>query len=479
MGRRGRVALLASASLLTGFAALAEDAAQPLEGSLYPASAVDNSPLARALGPARYILDDIGQSEEFREQIRRAVGIHPVLHREISRRDEVRGHLRAERAALYPRLSANLTGDYVISREFGANTDNVVESLQPDRRLNAGLSVTQLVFDGGAAFQRIKGAKAHQREQEQTISARINQLSLEALSAYHDLATHQAVLKLGEDFIRRHQDLLADVEERERLGAGTMADVMQARARLAATRARVAQIKESTRLAEVRYEEFFRAEPGVLARPSFDAIAVGTREEAAALAVERNPEIGAAIARFDRAQADYKAARAGRFPEVHASVNGVKYDFIDNNDDYDVRAGLHMEYDIFAGGARGAAIAQAGELARQERFEEDRVRLEIERDAAIAFEQRAASVERLDALADSVVANYEARALIAERFRVARGELIDLLQAENDYFEAAVAYLAGVADRDMATYGLMEHTGDLLRFFSPQPEYAESEILRD
>jgi len=75
--------------------------------------------------------------------------------------------------------------------------------------------------------------------------------------------------------------------------------------------------------------------------------------------------------------------------------------------------------------------------------------------------------ERLAALSDAVVANYDARRLVAERFRAARGDLIDVLQAENDYFEAAVACIAGLADRDMASYALMEHTGELLEKFSP------------
>lgn len=463
--------MLAAASVALGLPANAAE--EPATGSLYPKSATaaaDTAPLARALGSARYILNDIGQSEEFRSAVRRAVGLHPVLHQEISRRDEARGHIRAERAALYPRLSANLSTDYVLSREFGAGTDNVVESLRPDGQINAGVSASQLLFDGGAAFQRIKGAKAHDRAEQQTISARINELSLSALSAYHDVAIHQAIMLLGEEFITRHEQLLADVKERERLGVGTRADVMQAAARLAAARARVSQIKESMRLAEIRFEEFFKAEPGVLALPSFEALAVGSRAEASALAVSRHPELGAAEARTERAQADYKAEKASRLPEVRATVSAVKYDVFDGGDDYDVRAGVNMNYDIFAGGARGAAIRRAGDIAKQQQYDEDRVRLEIERDAAIAYERRESSSERLDALADAIIAHYEARALIAERFRVARGDLIDLLQAENDYFESGVAYLVGLADRDMATYALMEHTGDLLRYFSPEPD---------
>ncbi|MEQ8177302.1 MAG: TolC family protein [Amphiplicatus sp.] len=469
--------LMAAAAGWTAAAAGQGPAPGAAQGSLYPktSEAAVESPLGASLGSARYILKDIGADDAFRAQVRRAIGIHPAFHLEASKRAEAKGHIRAERAALYPRLSANVSGDYVLSREFGAGTDNVVESLRPDAQFNIGLSASQLLFDGGAAFQRIKAAKAHDRQQAESLSARVNELALSALSAYYDLAVHQAVVVLGEEFIKRHEALLADVKERNRLGAGTRADVAQATARLAATRARVAQIRESKRLAEIRYEEFFKAKPGVLARPSFDALSVGSREEAMALAALRNPLIGVAAAGADRARADFKAARASRFPEVRASVNGTKYDVADG-DDYDVRAGVVMNYDLYAGGARGAAISRASSLAQQQKFDEERVRQEVVRDAAVAYERRVASAERLAALADAVTANHEARALISERFRVARGELIDILQAENDYFEAAIGYLIGLADRDMATYELMEHTGDLLLNFSPQPEYADAAL---
>ena len=483
MRGKSQWAALAAASISFVPAFAQDQASSPPrdEGSLYPASseAVEGGPLGNALGPTRYILNDIGQSEEFRALVRKAVGIHPLFHKEISARAEARGHVAAERAALYPRLSANLNGDYVLARDFGASTDNVVESLRPEGQFNAGLSVSQLLFDGGASLQRIRGAKAHVRAEQLSISARVNELSLSALSAYHDLAAHQAILKFGDDFIRRHEKLLADVKERERLGAGTRADVMQASARLASARARVSQIRESMRLAEIRYEEFFKEEPTVLVRPSFEAAAVGSRDEAVGLSIAHNPEIAAAAARSDRATADYRAARARRLPELRANVGAVKYDVFDGGDDYDVRGTVNMNYDLYAGGARKASISQAGEAARQQKLDEAEVRRETERDAAIAFERREASTERLAALADALVSNYQARDLIAERFRVARGELIDILQAENDYFEAGVAYLIGLADRDMATYALMEHTGDLLRFFSPQPEYAEGGLIND
>lgn len=456
-----------------GRIAQTEEAEAPARKKPVPAPAPKppGAALEKALGPAAYLVMSIGVGADFNSKIRQAIGRHPAYHSQTSYLEETRAERRRARSSLYPQLSTQLRGDYSITRDFAADTDNVVESLRPREQITAGVSASQLVFDGGATFQRIKSAKARSSEYKNALSTRINDLALAALSAYHDLATHQALIVFGETFIARHEKILEDVKERERLGAGSRADVTRARARLAAARARVSEIRESKMLAEIRYMEYFKEQPGRLARPGFERLSVDTRDQAVAAALAHNPEIAAATARADALRADYKAAKGARLPEVRVSVDAVKYDVFDSGDDFDVRAGVNLNYNIFGGGARAAEIAAAGSRARREKFNEEEVRQEIAREASIAFERRAGADARLEALAEAVIAHDETRKLVLERYRVARGDLIDVLQAENDYFEAGVAYLTGLANRDMAVYALMEHSGDLLRYFSPQNEY--------
>jgi len=451
--------------------------AAPARGSLYSSALqrVEKGALGAALGSAAYVLRDAGTSDEFRAEIRRAVGRHPSFHAQTALRAQSRAGQRRERAALYPQLSTQFRGDYSVSRSFDAGTDNVVESLRPREQFTAGVSASQLIFDGGATFQRIKSARARDEENKNTLSSRINDLSLGALASYHDLLTGQALLGMGEAFIRRHEKILGDVKERKRLGAGSQADVTRTVARLAAAQARVAGIREAERLAQIRYLEFFKGEPGVLLRPSFERVAVQTRQQAMASATSSHPEIAAANARAEASRADFKAVKGSRYPEIRLSVDATKFDVFDSGDDFDIRAGVNLNYAIFDGGARGANIASARARAEQEKFSTEQIRQDIERAAAIAFEQREGADNRLEALGIAVVAHDKTRELVLERYRVARGDLIDVLQAENDYFEAGAAYLSGLASRDMAVYGLMEHTGDLLRYFSPQPEYNELE----
>ncbi|MEL6361236.1 MAG: TolC family protein [Pseudomonadota bacterium] len=447
-------------------------------GSLYPASdkKLKQSPIGKALGPAAFFLSRTDTDSEFQAAIRDAITAHPSFGVTLSERGEARAAIRAERAALYPRLSASVDGDYVIARNFNTGTDNVVDSLLPGGQVNVGLNASQLIYDGGATFARIRSARAEKDAADQSLNSRIDQLALSSISAFQDLAVHQAILALGEEYIRRHEKLLKSVQERERLGGGTRADVMRAAGRLAAAKVRVSEFRESTRYAEVRYREFFPTDAGRLRRPSYESLAVGDTDEAISLAIQRNPDIAASLARHAGLKAELKAVKATRLPEVRANLSAVQFDLLENADDYDVRAGVQVNYDLYAGGGRAAAIAEAREREKQGSLERDRIQLEIKRDAALAFARQEATQARVDALEAALVSNFQARDLVAARFRAARGDLIDILQAENDWFEAGVAYLAGLADRDMALFEMMEFTGDLRQRFSPAEQVSTAPI---
>ena len=52
-----------------------------------------------------------------------------------------------------------------------------------------------------------------------------------------------------------------------------------------------------------------------------------------------------------------------------------------------------------------------------------------------------------------------------QRFRVTRGTLLDLMNAEDTYFQIALTYIQAVTQRDAQKLVLLQREGQLLRFF--------------
>ncbi|MEO1137217.1 MAG: TolC family protein, partial [Pseudomonadota bacterium] len=153
-----------------------EDTVEPVSSSPPPVPtrtlADIDEDIARALGAAGYLVSEASASAEFNTAIRRAVGRHPAYHAQTLTLEESGAERRRARAALYPQLSTQLRGDYSITRDFAPTTDNVVESLRPREQFTAGVSASQLVFDGGATINRIRSARALSEEYRNALSTR-------------------------------------------------------------------------------------------------------------------------------------------------------------------------------------------------------------------------------------------------------------------------------------------------------------------
>jgi adhesin transport system outer membrane protein len=83
--------------------------------------------------------------------------------------------------------------------------------------------------------------------------------------------------------------------------------------------------------------------------------------------------------------------------------------------------------------------------------------------------------DQLIALESSYLASRQSRDVLAERFRVARGTLFDLLESESSYFQVAASYIRGVTELDAARYVLLSRTGRLLQTLNIEPPALENQ----
>jgi outer membrane protein, adhesin transport system len=159
---------------------------------------------------------------------------------------------------------------------------------------------------------------------------------------------------------------------------------------------------------------------------------------------------------------DYAAARSDRLPRLSLVIDATIYDVFKGNSDYDVRSRVVGRYPLFNGGLTSARTAQALQRAQAADQGEARARTEASRDVAIAFEEVKALEAQVATLKRAYDANVKARNFFIEQFKVARGSLLDLLQAEQDVYEAIADYSRGLGALDVARYRLLQQTGELL-----------------
>ena len=169
------------------------------------------------------------------------------------------------------------------------------------------------------------------------------------------------------------------------------------------------------------------------------------------------------------ARQDARAEEASTLPRISAGIDAGKYGLSDR--DYDVRGRLILNHSI--SGGKIARVDQAGARAVAAEARASRVRSEAEREAAIAWSDVRALEQQLAALESSYVASRQSRDVLAERFRVARGTLFDLLESESGYFNVAATYIRAITELDAARYVLLSRTGQLLPTLNIDPPALE------
>jgi adhesin transport system outer membrane protein len=398
--------------------------------------------------------------EEFRRVVSTAVERHPgTLEYEALSAEARALYAEAEERRL-PSVDMNISSYRVISREFSNDPQNIIERSRPDNRTDAQLSVTHNIFDFGASAARVASAGARLRAAAADAEAAADRIALGAVAAWYDVFAARALVAITEGFVSNQRELREAVAERIRQGVSAPGDTARVESYLASAQTRLARFRRLLATAEARFTELTGAPPRADLERAPVAQLPGLSKDAAALAAMSAPAPRAAQAAADAARQDAKAVKADRFPQVAVGIDAGRYGVFENDIDYDIRGRVTVRQRLFGG--TEARVAQSRARVMQADARATRIREEAARDATIAWSDIRALEEQLAALEASYIASRRSRDVLLERFLNARGDLFDVVGAEDAYFETATAYIQALSELDAARYVLLSRTGALL-----------------
>ena len=448
MRSRASCALCLGAALASSVAAAASVGA-PLEQT----SSVVQDPIL-ALAEATM------SAKSFATIVATAVMRHPSIGEAVANVKEATGARLEARAALLPSADVSLYSARVLARGFSNDPDTVYERSRANSRTDISASVTQTLFDFGATAQRIKGAGARLRAAAAGIDVVADQAALRMVAAWYDVFTYRALIVLTGQHTALQKRLRGDLQVRIERGYSAEGDLLRVDSALAETAARDAGYQRQLANAEARFRELSGAPPPLVLGRAPPAAPTLASADMARAAADRMPAVRAAEEQAAGSEADVRAAKADRYPNLSAGVDAGRYGVFEDRRDYDVRARITIRQRLSMGPiARERQVAARAEAATARA---QRIREEAERDAAIAWTDVRALDGQVGALKTSYVAARRSREMLSERFRLARGTLFDVLGADDAEFAAAAAYIEGVGDRDASQYALLSRTGRLL-----------------
>lgn len=437
-----------------------------------PAPSQDPLAIDPAADPFLAFLSGDGALDQLVSAVQQAVDRAPSGEAARADSDAAEAGRAEARAGLFPTVDLSVGGYRTLARDFSNDPLNIIERSRGKGRVDGSLSASQLVYDFGATQQRINAAQARIDAATAGETETAEQTALQAVSSYYRVLAYRLLVSLNDDNAQQLISVKGDTEFRISQGALARADATRVDAALAQNEAERARFVRARDTAELVFAQLVGdGAPATLNHPKLPDF-MHSSAEAVRGAVSETPMVKAAQAQAQAARAEAKAAKADVFPTLSVGLDAGRYGITENTNDYDIRVRATLRQRLFGGLPqrmdRLTASARAADARARVAFEE------AERNALAAWQDEIGLGAQMTAQRDSYLAARKARDVQRERFRVARGSLFDVIDANTAYYTAAVDLMLVMLERDTARYTLLARTGKLLQALQiKQPEGAK------
>lgn len=374
--------------------------------------------------------------ETLPDALARAIAKFPDFRAVLANRRAADEVLEQARGAIRPSIDTAVgagreTSNNISTRALGGDSTLT--------RQEAEVSVTQLLFDGGAATGQVRrfGARAVSAAFQAASAAET--LGLRVALAYFELLRLRGQVALAAQSVQAHERTLRQVEILADGGAGRRSDAQQAAARHALALASLSQQQGQFDQAQAAFRHLAGPPAGELSTPrSFEPALPSTLELALEIAMSSHPAVRAAERDLLAAHAERDSARARLGPRVNLELGATQNRDLDGlrGVNSDRQAMVRMRYNLFRGGSDEARIREAEARVDEALANIGRARNDVERDLRQAWEtlrSDRARIPQLSAHADLSVQVVEA---YRAQFRIGQRSLLDVLNAESEQINA-------------------------------------------
>ncbi|RYY04224.1 MAG: agglutination protein [Gammaproteobacteria bacterium] len=402
-----------------------------------------------------------------------AANVHDAVVQAIESNPELQASWHAFKASGY-QVSGARAG-YLPSVDVSVTAGKATRDFDGLDRYSTGqgqISLTQSLFDGFRTSGQVEYFEGARLVRYYELLNSVETTAFDAVNAYEDVSRERALLSSARDNYAKHQEVFSQIEERVTSGVGRKVDLEQVAGRLALAETNL--LTEASNLHDVtaRYLRIVGQLPATdLTASSLSQTNLPANiREALQLAYQGNPGFHAAIKNITTTQANVKVERSGYLPKAELRARQVtsrNSNGFDDRVDYD-RYGdesaveLAITYNLFAGGATRSAVRRALEEVNQAKDQRDKACVDLRQTTQIAYNDSQRIKEQLRSLDQHRRSSDKVRTAYSEQFKIGQRSLLDLLDAENEYFQANRAYTSAEADLNIAHARTLAAMGSLL-----------------
>jgi adhesin transport system outer membrane protein len=338
-----------------------------------------------------------------------------------------------------------------------------------------GVSLRQMLFDGMFTSSEVKRTKFEASAEQWALISTAEDLALSVSQAYLNYLKNQQLVTLSEKNVESHQEIYGQIKERTDSGMGSIADLSQVTGRLARAQSNLIAARNNYQDARAEFISLTNITPDDLVMPVPDADML-PKDNASGLilAIEQHPIIKSARQDINAARAFGGSVKANYYPKLSLEVaanadndvageNGLNRfgtNVGGHRNDFSVM--LRMRYNLYSGGKDVALERSAAYQTIEAKEINYRAHRQVTESYGLAWNAYSMLGLQKQYIQQHVVTSKDTQKAYQQQFSLGQRSLLDLLDTENELFEARKDYLDANFDELSARYRLLNVTGQLL-----------------
>ncbi|MBZ0106582.1 MAG: TolC family outer membrane protein [Sulfuricella denitrificans] len=353
--------------------------------------------------------------------------------------------------------------DPLLQRDYSRNSTSVV--------------LSQMLYDGFSTSNDVKRLDHASQVRALELQDAAEVTALESVRAYYDVLRYRKLIALAEESYTRHHTVFEQIQGKVKVGAGRRVDLEQISGRLALAESNL--LIETANLHDVsaRFQRIV-GEPPAKEMDENSGVSGGIPKDATSalmMAQSNNASLRAAIENV-RAANYASAARRSQFqPRVDLRLKkdrGQDLNGFAGQTDNSV-AEVTLNWNLFNGLSDVARIRQYVEQVEVAKGLRDKACRDIRQTMEIAYNDVQKLKEQLTYLDQHQLSIEKARDAYRKQFDIGQRTLLDLLDSENELYQAKRAYTNAEYDLLIAYARTQAGMGNLLPVLGVSAGYQE------
>lgn len=332
-------------------------------------------------------------------------------------------------------------------------------------RKEASIILNQLIWDGNATLNDMDRTAADAESERLQLLDDASNLALQVTDVYLNAVKASEVLALSESNLAVHKRIYRDIKRRVDSGIGSTADLTQVEARIARAQGNLLAAQNNLFDTHTQFERLVGQAPLGLIYPRADAAKIPlSLTDAMALALDNHPVIKVSAADVDSARFQYKQSKSPYYPTIYFEARQTWRDDAggDRGGASETIAMLRLNYNLYNGGSDSDRSESAAYQLNRSKDLRDNAYRQVEEGLRLSWSALDLTLQQKDFLADHVDSASQTVIAYEKQYQIGQRTLLDLLNTENELFEARRDYLDAHYAEQYAKYRVMNAVGVLI-----------------